>query len=81
MCHHLPVVANTLNVVAQLDLGSQRTKHHCLHVSHWEPIRTEVTEHLVIEKLLLHRIRQVDVVIQKQMLLEEEHVMSGLPGM
>ena len=37
--------------------------------------------YLVVEELFLHRVRQVDVVVHKQMFLEEEHVMSGLPGM
>ena len=37
--------------------------------------------YLVVKQLFLHRVSQVDVVIHKQMFLEEEHVMSGLPKM
>ena len=100
MTHDLPVVSHPVGVVAQLYLGSERAEHHGLHVSHGEPVTSQVTQilgerggsvlsqelgnielYLVVKQLLLYRIRQVDVVIQKQMLLEEEHVMSGLPGM
>ena len=54
--HHLPVVAHPLDVVAQLDLGSQGTQHHSFHVSDGESIGPEVAEHLVIQELLLNRV-------------------------
>jgi hypothetical protein len=36
--------------------------------------------YLVVEQLLLHRIPEVNVLVQEEMLLEEEHMMAGLPG-
>ena len=42
--HDLPVVSNPVGVVAQLDLSSERTEHHGLHVSHGEPVTSQVTQ-------------------------------------
>ena len=36
--------------------------------------------YLVVEQLFLHRIPQVDIFVEEEMLLEEEHVVAGLAG-
>ena len=95
--HDLPVVPHPVGVVPQLYLGPEGAEHDGLHVGDGEPVTSQVTEilgrqlvsvvgqigraYLVVQELLLHRIREVDVVVHKQVFLEEEHVMSGLPRM
>ena len=37
--------------------------------------------YLVVEELLLYWVREIDVVVHKQVLLEQEHVVPGLPVM
>ena len=36
--------------------------------------------YMVVEQLFLHRIPQVDIFVEEEMLLEEEHVVAGLAG-
>ena len=44
VAHDLPVVPHPVGVVAQLYLGSERAEHHGLHVSHGEPVTSQVTQ-------------------------------------
>ena len=44
VAHDLPVVPDTLRVVAELDLGAEGAQHHGLHVGHREPVRSQVAQ-------------------------------------
>ena len=52
VAHDLPVVPDTLRVVPEFDLGAQGAQHHGLHVSHREPVRSQVTQILSKKKTL-----------------------------
>ena len=59
---------------------SMKHKSYRLHVCDREPVGPEVAQDLVVEEFLFHRVVEVNVVVQEEVLLEEEHVVPGLLG-
>ena len=49
--HDLPVVTDTVGVVAQLYLGAEGAQHDGLHVRHRELVRPQVTQILKHKKV------------------------------
>ena len=53
---------------------------YCFHVGDGESVGPEVTQDLVVEELLLHRVSQIYVVVQEKVFLEQEHMVARLLG-
>lgn len=53
---------------------------YSFHVGDGETVRPQIAEDLVVQQLLFHGIIEINVLIKEEMLLEQEHMMTGLFG-